>query len=120
MNPAFNENRESPEPPTLEARPVHGAGRMSQVAVTVLHTQYTQIDMASKNISIPEDVYRRLAEEKRKGESFGDVLDRMMKGRPLSGFSGEWSEKTASLAEEAVQEGRKGSDEKLEELYGSQ
>jgi len=70
--------------------------------------------MASKNISIPEDVYRRLAEEKRKGESFGDVLKRLMKGRALSEFSGAWSEETASLAEETVLEGRRGTDEKLE------
>lgn len=75
--------------------------------------------MASKNISISEDVYRRLSEEKRKGESFGDVIERLMVSRPLSDFAGAWSEETADLARETLEEGRKGSDEKLDRLYGS-
>lgn len=74
--------------------------------------------MASKNISIPDDVYRRLAEEKREGESFGDVIDRLMKGRPLSEFSGAWSEETVRAATETIREGRERSDEKLDRLYG--
>lgn len=73
--------------------------------------------MASKNISLPEDVYRKLAEEKREGESFGDVIDRLLRGRPLSAFWGSWSEETASRAREAVKEGRAGSEAKLERLY---
>ena len=74
--------------------------------------------MASKNISIPDDVYRRLAEEKREGESFGDVIDRLMKGRPLSEFAGAWSEETANLARETIAVGRERSDEKLDRTYG--
>jgi len=42
--------------------------------------------MASKNISIPETVYDRLKEEKKEGESFGDVIDRLMKGESLDEF----------------------------------
>jgi len=34
MNPVFNENRESPEPSILEARSVHGAGRMSRAVLS--------------------------------------------------------------------------------------
>lgn len=72
--------------------------------------------MATKNISLPEDVYRKLAEEKREGESFGDVIDRLLKGRPLSEFWGTWSEETAAETIEAVREGRARSEEKLERL----
>ncbi len=35
--------------------------------------------MATKTISINEDTYERLREAKRKGESFGDVIDRIMR-----------------------------------------
>lgn len=74
--------------------------------------------MGSKTISIPDDVYRRLAEEKRAGESFGDVIDRLMKGRPLMEFAGAWSEETAAAAEDAIASGREHSNRKLERLYG--
>jgi predicted CopG family antitoxin len=39
--------------------------------------------MATKTISINEDTYKRLREAKRKGESFGDVIDRMMKNAKI-------------------------------------
>lgn len=87
------------------------------VYTTLLHTQHTQLFMASKNISLPEDVYRKLAEEKREGESFGDVIDRLLRGRPLSAFWGSWSEETADRAFEAVREGRERSEEKLDRLF---
>lgn len=74
--------------------------------------------MASKNISLPEDVYRRLLEEKREGESFGDVINRLLMGRPLSEFWGAWSEGMAERASEAVRDGRERSEEKLDRLYG--
>ena len=73
--------------------------------------------MATKNISLPEDVYRKLAEEKREGESFGDVIDRLLGGRPLSSFWGAWSAETGEAAIDAVEEGRSLSEEKLEQLY---
>lgn len=34
--------------------------------------------MATKNLAIREEVYRKLAEEKRQGESFSDVIERML------------------------------------------
>jgi predicted CopG family antitoxin len=34
--------------------------------------------MATKNLAIREAVYRKLAEEKRQGESFSDVIERML------------------------------------------
>lgn len=73
--------------------------------------------MTRKSISLPEDVYRKLAEENREGESFGDVIDRLLRGRPLSGFWGAWSEDTAQRAQDAVADGREQSEERLERLY---
>jgi predicted CopG family antitoxin len=73
--------------------------------------------MASKNISLPEDVYRKLDEEKRAGESFGDVINRLLRSRPLSAFWGVWSEETADRALTSLRDGRARSDEKLDQLY---
>ncbi|MFB6083879.1 MAG: antitoxin VapB family protein [Halorientalis sp.] len=72
--------------------------------------------MASKNISLPEEVYERLREERREDESFGDAIDRLLGGRDLASFWGEWSGEIASVAREAVEEGRERSDERLSDL----
>ena len=37
--------------------------------------------MAAKNLAIREDVYRKLAEAKREGESFGEVIERLLERR---------------------------------------
>ncbi len=37
--------------------------------------------MATKNLAIREGVYRKLSEEKRQGESFSDVIERMLEKR---------------------------------------
>ncbi len=37
--------------------------------------------MASKNMAIREDVYRRLSESKMEGESFSDVIERLLERR---------------------------------------
>jgi predicted CopG family antitoxin len=37
--------------------------------------------MAPRYLAIREAVYRKLAEEKRKGESFSDVIERMLEKR---------------------------------------
>lgn len=37
--------------------------------------------MTSKNVSIREDVYRKLAEAKHEGESFSDVIERILEKR---------------------------------------
>lgn len=73
--------------------------------------------MASKNISIPDETYRKLREEKRPDESFGDVIDRLLGRRDLAEFWGVWSDETATKARETIREGRERSDERLEELY---
>jgi len=81
-----------------------------------LRTQHTQKNMGAKNISLPEDTYERLKQEKREGESFGDVIDRLMRRRSLKEFRGAWDDGTAEEARELVEEGRRLSDEKIEEL----
>ena len=73
--------------------------------------------MGAKNISIPESVYRKLSEEKREDESFGDAIDRLLGGEPLSTFWGGWSDDTAVKAREAIQEGRDRTDRKLQRRY---
>lgn len=73
--------------------------------------------MASKNISVPESVYDRLREEKQEGESFGDVIDRLMGGESLDEFWGAWSDETANEARNAIREGRNQTNEKLSERY---
>lgn len=72
--------------------------------------------MASKNISLPEEVYERLREERREDESFGDAIDRLLGGRDLASFWGEWSDDTASVARKTIEEGRERSDERLSDL----
>ena len=37
--------------------------------------------MTAKNLSVREDVYRRLAEAKREDESFSDVIERLLERR---------------------------------------
>lgn len=38
--------------------------------------------MASKNVAIRDDVYRKLSEAKEEGESFSDVIERLLERRP--------------------------------------
>jgi len=80
-----------------------------------LRTRNTQNNMGTKNISLPEDTYERLREEKEEGETFGDVIDRLMRRRSLKEFRGGWDDETAESARELVEEGRRLSDEKAEE-----
>jgi predicted CopG family antitoxin len=42
---------------------------------------YTDLCMTTKNLAIREDVYRKLTEEKRQGESFSDVIERVLEKR---------------------------------------
>jgi predicted CopG family antitoxin len=42
---------------------------------------YTVLGMVTKNLAIREGVYKKLVEEKREGESFSDVIERMLEGR---------------------------------------
>ncbi len=48
--------------------------------------------MGFKTISLSDRTYRRLRAEKRPGESFTDVIERLlsMKQPPLAAFAGAW------------------------------
>lgn len=73
--------------------------------------------MGSKNISIPDDVYEKLREERRADESFGEAIDRLLGGHRLSEFWGAWEEGTAEAAREAIATSRERSTDRIEELY---
>ena len=73
--------------------------------------------MGSKNISIPEDVYEKLREERRRGESFGEAIDRLLGRRRLSEFWGDWSEDTTTRARDAIDVGRERNAKRLDRLY---
>jgi predicted CopG family antitoxin len=42
---------------------------------------YTALCMTTKNLAIRENVYQKLAEAKRQGESFSDVIERVLEKR---------------------------------------
>ena len=63
--------------------------------------------MAPKTISIPEDVYRKLREERRNDESFGDAIDRLLSRQDLADFWGAWEADTAARARTAIIEHRR-------------
>ena len=73
--------------------------------------------MGSKNISIPEDVYEKLREERRRGESFGEAIDRLLGRRRLAEFWGDWSDSTTGRAREAIEAGRERNADRLDRLY---
>ncbi len=59
--------------------------------------------MGTKTISLSEEAYRLLKEAKLPGESFSDVVKRMIKKKPLSSFAGLWAE----LEDEKIEEIKK-------------
>src|SRR5438552_17856124 len=47
--------------------------------------------MASKNLAIREDVYRKLSEAKKDGDSFSDVIEKLLERRgDLLSLGGAW------------------------------
>lgn len=73
--------------------------------------------MGSKNISLPDDVYEKLREERRADESFGEAIDRLLGKRPLGEFWGAWDDETAKRARAAIEQSRDRSQDRLDELY---
>lgn len=63
--------------------------------------------MSSKNISVRDDVYRELAEEKASDESFSDVIHRLIAARrgehPLYDLVGVLDEEDAGRVRERAQ-----------------
>ncbi|MBI3052424.1 antitoxin VapB family protein [Candidatus Woesearchaeota archaeon] len=56
--------------------------------------------MATKTITIMDDVYRLMSDEKRAGESFSDLLRRRFEKKSLMKFAGAWKSMTAGEAKE--------------------
>jgi predicted CopG family antitoxin len=48
--------------------------------------------MGYKTISLRDDVYENLVKMKTKGESFSDVISRLMHRRSLLDFAGRWDD----------------------------
>jgi predicted CopG family antitoxin len=66
--------------------------------------------MGTKNLAIREDIYRKLAEAKRKNESFSDVIERLLgRRRSLLSLRGALAESKSMLEIESdIRKIRKG------------
>ncbi len=63
--------------------------------------------MATKNISITEEAYRRLVALRKGNESFSEIINIITKKGDWRNFIGVLSEKKADLIEKSIVEGRK-------------
>ncbi len=64
--------------------------------------------MATKTITIMEDAYEKLAREKRKDESFSDVIRRITSNNnDLTKFFGILNENEVKIINDTIYEGRK-------------
>ena len=63
--------------------------------------------MATKTISITEEAYERLANQKRENESFSTVINRKFKKYNLLDMAGVLSKESAEALEKAIKENRK-------------
>lgn len=60
--------------------------------------------MGYKTISLRDDVYENLPRMKTKGESFSDVISRLMRRRSLLDFAGLWADLPKEKIEELTRE----------------
>jgi len=68
--------------------------------------KHTHMFVATKTITIMEDAYERLAKEKRKDESFSDVIRRITnKKNDLDRFFGILSNEDANFINKTIEEG---------------
>jgi predicted CopG family antitoxin len=65
--------------------------------------------MARKNVAIREDVYRKLSEAKKEGESFSDLIEKLLEKRgDLLSLWGAWGDdEEVVFIETSVKETRK-------------
>ncbi len=65
--------------------------------------------MASKNLAIREDVYRKLSEAKKEGDSFSDVIEKLLERRgDLLSLWGAWADgEDVAFIETSVKKTRK-------------
>ena len=86
----MGEPQERIEPPTCALlRRCHDKGREFE---GFIYTQTIHRNMGFKTISLSDSVYRRLRAEKRSGESFSDVIARLLETDqpPLMKYAGAW------------------------------
>lgn len=60
--------------------------------------------MGYKTISLRDDVYESLLRMKTKGESFSNVISRLMRRRSLLDFAGRWADLPKEKIEELTRE----------------
>ncbi len=63
--------------------------------------------MATKNISITEEAYRRLAALREANESFSQIISRLTARKNLMKFAGALSDRSASKIEKRISRNRK-------------
>ncbi|MFQ6013686.1 MAG: antitoxin VapB family protein [Thermoplasmata archaeon] len=70
--------------------------------------------MSVKTITVTIEAYRKLRRAKRPGESFTDVINRIMGGPSVLELAGILDEEAGARMEEAIQEIRRDFDDRLE------
>ena len=85
---------------------IFGNDRCGTLYYTV---RYTCLRMATKNLAIREEVYRKLSEAKKEGESFSDVIEKLLEKRgDLLSLWGAWrDDREVMFIENSVKEMRK-------------
>lgn len=63
--------------------------------------------MATKNISITEEAYRKLANLRKSNESFSEIIINVTKRRDWRKYFGILSEKKANILQKSIAQGRK-------------
>jgi len=74
---------------------------------------HTEMLMGSKNISISDEAYQRLASLKRPNESFTQVINRLTQKRSILDLAGTLSEQEAAEIIENINNLRKDSEKSL-------
>ncbi len=84
-----------------------------------VHTHtHTETDMGTKNISISEEAYERLAALKKPNESFTEVVNRLTKRRSILDLAGALNEKEGDEIRREITSLRKASSMRTKSIAG--